>query len=150
MKNLLSRFLIILTMTYIIPGIVFVFFGENKVEKVIDDQPIVASILDGYVNIAPDLANDIDIPAGITTDDYCNYDILSDEIDDSIEITLVSDGVIVLGLDTYIMGVIAQEMSPSWPCEALKAQAVAARTYVLKQIDKSGYRLNSTMHQVYK
>lgn len=32
-------------------------------------------------------------------------------------------------LDDYVKGVIPYEMSPSWPLEALKAQAVCARTY---------------------
>lgn len=34
-----------------------------------------------------------------------------------------------LDLDDYTNCVISQEMSPSWPLEALKAQAVCARTY---------------------
>ncbi len=34
-------------------------------------------------------------------------------------------------LETYVAGVVSGEVSPKWPPEALKAQAVAARTYVL-------------------
>jgi stage II sporulation protein D len=34
-------------------------------------------------------------------------------------------------LETYLRGVVAAESPPSWPAEALKAQAVAARTYAL-------------------
>jgi SpoIID/LytB domain protein len=37
----------------------------------------------------------------------------------------------VVGLDAYVRGVIAREMPKSWPLEALKAQAVAARSYAL-------------------
>jgi stage II sporulation protein D len=37
----------------------------------------------------------------------------------------------VLGLDSYLRGVVAGEMPSSWPLEALEAQAVAARTYAL-------------------
>lgn len=40
----------------------------------------------------------------------------------------------VVEVDSYIKGVIPFEMSPSWPVEALKAQAVSARTYVVRQI----------------
>lgn len=36
-----------------------------------------------------------------------------------------------LGLEDYIKGVIPYEMSAYWPYEALKAQAVCARTYVV-------------------
>ncbi len=36
-----------------------------------------------------------------------------------------------INLETYVAGVVSGEVSPTWPIEALKAQAVAARTYVL-------------------
>lgn len=38
-------------------------------------------------------------------------------------------------LENYLYGVLPYEMSYSWPLEALKAQAVAARTYTLKTIE---------------
>ena len=38
-------------------------------------------------------------------------------------------------LETYLYGVLPYEMSYSWPLEALKAQAIAARTYTLKTIE---------------
>src|SRR3954469_21791135 len=37
----------------------------------------------------------------------------------------------VLSLDNYVKGVVSGEMPPSWMPEALKVQAVAARTYAL-------------------
>ncbi len=39
-----------------------------------------------------------------------------------------------LDLETYLYSVVGAEMSPSWPMEALKAQAVAARSYALARI----------------
>ncbi|MSP14532.1 MAG: SpoIID/LytB domain-containing protein [Chloroflexi bacterium] len=43
---------------------------------------------------------------------------------------LMTDGTIVrMNMDEYLRGVIPSEMPPNWPMEALKAQAVAARTY---------------------
>ena len=38
----------------------------------------------------------------------------------------------VLPLEDYVKGVVPYEMSPSWSLEALKAQAVCARTYALR------------------
>jgi stage II sporulation protein D len=38
----------------------------------------------------------------------------------------------------YLLGVVGGEMPASWPLEALKAQAVAARTYVWEKIRKRG------------
>jgi stage II sporulation protein D len=40
----------------------------------------------------------------------------------------------VLGLEQYLQGVVAQEMPSAWPDEALKAQAVAARSYTLSHL----------------
>jgi stage II sporulation protein D len=36
-----------------------------------------------------------------------------------------------VGLEDYVRGVVSAESPPSWPAEALKAQAVAARTYAV-------------------
>lgn len=45
----------------------------------------------------------------------------------------------VVDIERYVMGVCASEMSGSWPVEALKAQAVCARTYVAKYMMSSAY-----------
>ncbi len=42
-----------------------------------------------------------------------------------------------LTVEEYLYGVLPDEMSADWPLEALKAQAVASRTYALKFIDPS-------------
>lgn len=61
----------------------------------------------------------------------------------------------ILPLETYLKGVVPFEMSPSWPLEALKTQAVCARTYGAAQIAKvthssSNFDLCNTAHcQVY-
>jgi len=41
-----------------------------------------------------------------------------------------------MDLETYLMGVLAGEMNNSWPMEALKAQAILARTFVLNFISE--------------
>ena len=60
----------------------------------------------------------------------------------------------VLTLEDYVNGVICYEMGPSWPLEALKAQAVCARTYALRNMGShSSYGFdicNSTYCQVYR
>ena len=61
----------------------------------------------------------------------------------------------VIGLEDYVQGVIVQEMSASWPLEALKAQAVCARTYAYRSYTASKHQsqgfdiCNSTCCQVY-
>ncbi len=44
----------------------------------------------------------------------------------------------VIPLDEYITGVVAAEMPAEFPIEALKAQAVAARTYIVKRMIAGG------------
>ncbi len=49
---------------------------------------------------------------------------------------LDSGGMVIVtevGLERYLMGVVGHEMPPGWPLEALKSQAVAARTYALSR-----------------
>ena len=57
-------------------------------------------------------------------------------------------------LEEYLRGVLSKEMSPSHPLEALKAQAVAARSFALKNRGRhatEGFDLcNSTHCQVYE
>ena len=42
----------------------------------------------------------------------------------------------VLELEDYVNGVVCYEMGREWPLEALKAQALCARTYVMKNLNK--------------
>ncbi|AXI30807.1 hypothetical protein CIB87_17940 [Priestia megaterium] len=50
-------------------------------------------------------------------------------------------------LEQYLKGVVPNEMIPSWHVEALKAQAIAARTYALRNSNKT---INDTVqYQVY-
>lgn len=41
-------------------------------------------------------------------------------------------------MEKYIEGVVAAEMEPTWPVEALAAQAILARTFTLERIEATG------------
>ena len=62
--------------------------------------------------------------------------------------------VLHINVEEYLYGVVPYEMSDSFPLEALKAQAVAARTYALDRRSKAAARsydvVDSTADQVYK
>jgi stage II sporulation protein D len=45
----------------------------------------------------------------------------------------------VVGLEDYVKGVIPHEMNGSWPLEALKAQAVCARTFACRSSKHASY-----------
>ena len=70
----------------------------------------------------------------------------------------VSDGglrsILTIHIEDYLKGVVAYEMSDSFPLEALKAQAVAARTYAMGRKWVSAARdydvVDTTQDQVYR
>ena len=56
----------------------------------------------------------------------------------------------ILKIEKYLSSVVGSEMPAKWPLEALKAQAIASRTYALKQKGNSLYDIDSTQrNQVY-
>jgi stage II sporulation protein D len=56
-----------------------------------------------------------------------------------------------VGLDDYLQGVVPAESPASWPAEALKAQAIAARTYAITTAKSADFdHYPDTRSQVYK
>ncbi len=54
------------------------------------------------------------------------------------ECTILADGltlVNIIPVESYLYSVVCREMSPSWPIEALKVQAVCARNFALGRIN---------------
>ena len=50
-----------------------------------------------------------------------------------------------MSLESYLMGVVAGEMHNDWPQEALKAQAIIARTFALRFISDGGSKYEGAM-----
>ncbi len=69
-----------------------------------------------------------------------------------LELRAVQEGITLINLvhlEEYLLAVIPSEMSASWPVEALKSQAVAARSYTLANLGRhkeDGYDLCSDVH----
>lgn len=75
-----------------------------------------------------------------------------------IELRTTSEGIVVINelpVESYLCGVVPSEMPASYKLEALKAQAVCARSYAYRQMEDYGYpeykaHVNdSTDYQVY-
>lgn len=49
-----------------------------------------------------------------------------------------------INLEEYLMGVVAAEMTPDWPQNALAAQAILARTFTMKKITDGGVKARGT------
>ena len=62
--------------------------------------------------------------------------------------------ILSIDIEDYLCGVVGYEMSDSWPLDALKAQAVAARTYAMQRKVNAGARnydvVDTAGDQVYK
>ena len=60
--------------------------------------------------------------------------------------------VLSIHVEDYLLGVVPYEMSDTFPVEALKAQTIAARTYVLRKVDASKPYdvVDTTNDQVFK
>ncbi len=54
----------------------------------------------------------------------------------------------VLPLEEYLVGLIAAEMSVDWPIEALKAQAVASRTYAVYQREARSSKWSDSIYDL--
>ena len=74
----------------------------------------------------------------------------------TLRISTRQSGVTVINtidIEQYLYGIVAREISPDWPLEAIKAQAVAARSYALHNLKKhrdDGYDVCATTDcQVY-
>lgn len=89
--------------------------------------------------------------SGLTTlGDYTYYGDFVLRASSSGALTVIN----YVALDDYVKGVLPYEMSASWPIEALKAQALCARSYALGNLNKHksyGFDLcNTTNCQVYR
>ncbi|RVU55280.1 SpoIID/LytB domain-containing protein [Anaerosphaera multitolerans] len=83
----------------------------------------------------------------LATDGYLK---LKNEYRGYISFRVVENKLLVINsleLEDYLKGVVPRELSPSYPIEALKAQAICSRSFALKNInkyEKYGYNLDDT------
>ncbi len=91
-------------------------------------------------------------------DQYGIITIAGKQYRGKIQCTRVNSGNIMpvnaISMEEYLYGVVPAEMPPSYAAEALKAQAVAARTYTITKMKahaENGYELCDAVHcQAYK
>lgn len=68
----------------------------------------------------------------------------------NVTINRSNGSVITMDLEEYLIGVVGAEMPASFNTEALKAQAIVARTYTLKRIKNNQPLTDTVSTQVYK
>jgi len=73
----------------------------------------------------PDIPDDLEVKNGVPM--LTVYDVKNERYE-------------TMDIERYVMGVLAGEMKNDWPMEALKAQAILARTFVLKFVDEKDFK----------
>ena len=103
----------------------------------------------GYVNI---MGNSFLMPVKISGSGFLKFN--GRTYRGSFWITQRAGLLNVLDVEQYLYGVLPAEVGASWPAQALRAQAICARTYVLKQSmnrkDKGYDVVDTDADQVYK
>ncbi|QQY80856.1 SpoIID/LytB domain-containing protein [Keratinibaculum paraultunense] len=140
----------------------YVYGIKNFEDEYISNQIIYIELNDDKIEVKDDIGEILfSIPEDnliLSSGNKCDSIIKVEDkrYRDCIEIKKEKNGLSVINLvkmDHYLYGVVPREMPASFPIEALKAQAIAARTYTLKNINKhynEGYNLCDTTHcQIY-
>lgn len=117
----------------------------------VDSQPVAADALPGDLALITTVASDgwhfgrHALRAGVVQFDPANRGAVSVngvEYRGSIRLMPTGGGKFNVINDTvmedYLAGVVTREMYPSWPIEAIKAQAVASRTYAFYEARSEG------------
>ncbi|GAE31314.1 stage II sporulation protein D [Halalkalibacter hemicellulosilyticus] len=126
---------------------------------------IVALILCTVILVIPTMlvvivspSPDVNVMQSAPTDEESGWDYDPSE-DVSIAVFRSQQEVIdTLPLEIYVMGVVASEMNATFEMEALKAQALTARTYMIRHmlapqdvdLPEGAMVTDTIMHQVYK
>ena len=136
--------------------------GEYKAYNYKYESDIITGLTNEVVNIVEHplglKVNDVGIyKEGIVFETANGFNLNGIDYYGTIRFIPYNDTMIIineLNIEDYVKGVLPHEMSPDWPIEALKAQAVAARTYamfhILKNNNERPYDVdNTTRYQVY-
>ena len=91
-----------------------------------------------------------DVNSEIRVEEDVKEEITENVKEELITVYRTNGDVINISLTEYLVGVVAGEMPASFPIEALKAQAVVARTYTMKSLQIGRKLTDSTSTQVYK
>lgn len=113
MRRIILCILVFISLCFIIP----ILFTKNKINDVAKKLEITNEIINGIITES--------------TYDYKNYQNIK-------LLHLATNQVEEIKLDEYLYGVVSAEMPASFEVEALKAQAVVARTYTIYKIINSG------------
>lgn len=134
--------------------------STDKLASYTSLAPVTVQIANSSLSLAPKTGAAFSVGSSVTiapTDPSATINIDSPGLQSrryrgTIEITLQSSSLLVvnvLGLEDYLPGVLVGEMPSSFPEEALKSQAVAARCYTLcsrHKHESAGFNVCDSVH----
>ena len=138
------------------PG--FRFARDTQIELAVDGENVLLSAGGLTIDMGPSLTLTRHAAAeGEENGIYIHAAEKDTLYEGDLRITAVDGGlqsILTLHIEDYLLGVVAYEMSDSFPLEALKAQAVAARTYAMGRKWNAAGRdydvVDTTQDQVFK
>ncbi|MBT2724297.1 Ig-like domain-containing protein [Bacillus sp. ISL-46] len=129
------------------------YLNGNSSNRLIPNKSYTVKVENGTLSLYDGntrLASEAEI--SITPVDHIDHAIINDrEYAGSFRFTVENNQYVrpinTINLENYVKSVVPVEMYGSWPMEALKAQAIAARTYAFYRLNKT---INDTIsYQVY-
>lgn len=127
---------------------------DNVKEEINNNQDTTNSKKDEDTNdkiiFKQNIISDIDNKVNEEENDKTKEKQVKETIENAITLYRSNGEILNLTINEYLIGAVAGEMPASFNIEALKAQAVVSRTYLLKRIKNNNIIIDSTMQQVYK
>ena len=127
---------------------------DNVKEEINNNQDTTNSKKDedtnDKINFKQNIISDIDNKVNEEKNDKTEEKQVKETIENAITLYRSNGEILNLTINEYLIGAVAGEMPASFNIEALKAQAVVSRTYLLKRIKNNNIIIDSTMQQVYK
>lgn len=125
---------------------------EEIINKVVDDAASNINNNEAQNNniVQKDKDDKLDIKVNNQNNKVSNSNVTEVLPDKVITLKRTNGEVININLEEYLIGVVAAEMPASFNTEALKAQAVVARTYTLKLLESKRTITDDVSTQVYK
>ena len=127
---------------------------DNVKEEINNNQDTTKSKKDedtnDKINFKQNIISDIYNKVNEEENDKTEEKQVKETIENVITLYRSNGEILNLTINEYLIGAVAGEMPASFNIEALKAQAVVSRTYLLKRIKNDNIIIDSTMQQVYK
>ena len=138
MKKILSLGVLLVTMLYALP-LAYQVYAQGVQDTILQDVVQTSAQIEDFSVQAEDdgAVADVAQTAQDIGETQSSTIATADTHGTTIRV-LVDEQIEEMSLEQYVAGVVAAEISPTFPAQALRAQAVAARTYAVYKMQTGG------------